>query len=197
MHRARAAVGYGTNDCFRTGLGWTKRNAMGRARSSTWRPRFRSGVGRPTHVTALENSICSTLKDDSIGSSRMNYNLTTSFRRPVFISPSNAGKPSSPSGAANCGYRRKRTGRQSHAARNRARTPLSFACRLGYGSTEATTVSFCAFFNACTENDISRFLRENRLVAILSVLAQRTRVNNPLDPTRGSAFSAEISHARA
>jgi len=32
-------------------------------------------------------------------------------------------------------------------------------------------------------------------VAILSVLAQRTRVNNPLDPTRGSAYSAEISHS--
>ena len=198
MHRARAAVGYGTNDCFRTGLGWTKRNAMGRGQVFDVAAQVsKLGVGRPTHVTALENSICSTLKDDSIGSSRMNYNLTTSFRRPVFISPSNAVALSlfAERRSEFAVYRREELGGSLTLLREtESRTPLSFAYRLGYGSTEATTVSFCAFFNACTENDISQ-LRENRLVAILSVLAQRTRVNNPLDPTRGSAFSAEISHS--
>ena len=198
MHRARAAVGYGTNDCFRTGLGWTKRNAMGRGQVFDVAAQVsKLGVGRPTHVTALENSICSTLKDDSIGSSKMNYNFTTSFRRPVFISPSNAVALSlfAERRSEFAVYRREELGGSLTLLREtESRTPLSFAYRLGYGSTEATTVSFCAFFNACTENDIIQ-LRENRLVAILSVLAQRTRVNNPLDPTRGSAYSAEISHS--
>jgi len=198
MHRARAAVGYGTNDCFRTGLGWTKRNAMGRGQVFDVAAQVsKLGVGRPTHVTAIENSICSTLQDDSIGSSKMNYNLTTSFRRPVFISPSNSVALSlfAERRSEFAVYRREELGGSLTLLREtESRTPLSFAYRLGYGSTEATTVSFCAFFNACTENDISQ-LRENRLVAILSVLAQRTRVNNPLDPTRGSAYSAEISHS--
>jgi len=198
MHRARAAVGYGTIDCFRTGLGWTKRNAMGRGQVFDVSAQVsKLGMGRPTHVTAFENSICSALKDDSIGSSRMNYNVTASFRRPVFISPSNSVALSlfAERRSEFAVYRREEMGGSISLLREtESRTPLSFSYRLGYGSTEATTVSFCAFFNACTETDISQ-LRRNRIVATVSALAQRTRVNNPLDPTRGSAFSAEISHS--
>lgn len=198
MHRARAAVGYGTNDCFRTGLGWTKRNAMGRGQVFDVSAQVsKLGVGRPTHVPALENSICSALKDDSIGSSRMNYNITTSFRRPVFISPSNSLALSffAERRSEFAVYRREELGGSITLFREtESRTPLSFTYRLAYGSTEANTVSFCAFFNACTETDISQ-LRQKRIVAIVSALAQRTRVNNPLDPSRGSALSAEISHS--
>jgi len=198
LHRARAAVGFGTNDCFRTGLGWTKRNAVGRGQVFDVAAQVsKLGVGKPTHLGALEKSICSALKDDSVGSSLMNYNLTTSFRRPVFISPSNAVALSlfAERRSEFAVYRREELGGSLTLLREtESRTPLSFAYRLGYGSTEANTVSFCAFFNACTEADIS-LLRQKRLVAIFSVLAQRTRVNNPLDPTRGSAYSAEVSHS--
>jgi|KBSSwiStaDraftv2_1062776.scaffolds.fasta_scaffold08948_5 outer membrane protein insertion porin family len=198
MHRARAAVGYGTNDCFRTGVGWTKRNAMGRGQVFDVAAQVsKLGVGRPTHVAALENSICSALKDDSIGSSRMNYNVTTSFRRPVFISPSNSIALSlfAERRSEFAVYRREEQGGLVTLLREtESRTPLSFTYRLAYGSTEATTVSFCAFFNACTEADISQ-LRRKRIIGTLSALAQRTRVNNPLDPSRGSALSAEISHS--
>lgn len=198
MHRARAAVGYGTNDCFRTGLGWTKRNAMGRGQVFDVAAQVsKLGVGRPTHVAALENSICSALKDDSLGSSLMNYNVTTSFRRPVFISPSNSVALSlfAERRSEFAVYRREELGGLVTLLREtESRTPLSFAYRLAYGSTEATTVSFCAFFNACTEADIS-LLRQRRIIGTISALAQRTRVNNPLDPSRGSAFSAEISHS--
>lgn len=198
MHRAQAAVGYGTIDCFRTGIGWTKRNAMGRGQVFDVSAKVsKLGVGRPTHVTALENSICSALRDDSIGSSRMNYNLTTSFRRPVFISPSNSVALSlfAERRSEFAVYRREELGGSLTLLREtESRTPLSFSYRLGYGSTEATTVSFCAFFNACTENDIN-LLRQKRVVGTLSALAERTRVNNPLDPTRGSAYSAEITHS--
>ncbi len=198
MHRARAAVGFGTNDCFRTGLGWTKRNAMGRGQVFDVSAQVsKLGVGRPTHVTALENSICSALKDDSLGSSLMNYNITTSFRRPVFISPSNSVALAlfAERRSEFAVYRREELGGSITLLREtESRTPLSFTYRLAYGSTEANTVSFCAFFNACTETDISQ-LRQKRIIATLSALAQRTRVNNPLDPSRGSALSAEISHS--
>jgi outer membrane protein assembly complex protein YaeT len=198
MHRARAAIGYGTNDCFRTGLGWTKRNAMGHGQIFDVSAQVsKLGVGRPTRVGALENSICSALRDDSVGSSRMNYNLTTSFRRPVFLSPSNAialalfAERRSEFGV----YRREELGGSVTLLReSESRTPISATYRLAYGSTEATSVSFCAFFNACTEPDIAQ-LRERRRVATISLLAQRTRVNNPLDPSRGLAISAELTHS--
>ena len=198
MHRARSAVGYGTNDCFRLGAGWTARNALGRGQIFDVSAQVsKLGVGRPTRVAALEKSICSALRDDSIGSSRMNYNLTTSFRRPVFLSPSNSialslfAERRSEFGV----YRREEAGGSLTLLREtESRTPISATWRVAYGSTEANTVSFCAFFSACTETDITQ-LRRRRVVSTVSSLVQRTRVNNPLDPTRGLALSAEITHS--
>jgi outer membrane protein assembly factor BamA len=198
MHRARAAVGYGTNDCFRTGLGWTARNALGRGQIFDVSGQVsKLGVGRPTRVAALENSICSALRDDSVGSSRMNYNLTTSFRRPVFLSPANSvalslfAERRSEFGV----YRREELGGSITLLREtESRTPISLTYRVAYGSTEANTVSFCAFFNACTETDIAQ-LRQRRVISTLSALVQRTRVNFPLDPSRGLALSGEITHS--
>jgi outer membrane protein insertion porin family len=198
MHRARSAVGYGTNDCFRLGAGWTARNALGRGQIFDVSGQVsKLGVGRPTRVAALENSICSALRDDSIGSSRMNYNLTTSFRRPVFLSPSNSialslfAERRSEFGV----FRREELGGSLTLLREtESRTPISATLRVAYGSTEANTVSFCAFFNACTETDITQ-LRQRRVISTVSGLIQRTRVNNPLDPSRGLALSAELTHS--
>lgn len=198
MHRARSAVGYGTNDCFRLGAGWTARNALGRGQIFDVSGQVsKLGVGRPTRVAALENSICSALRDDSIGSSRMNYNLTTSFRRPVFLSPANSialslfAERRSEFGV----FRREELGGSLTLLREtESRTPISGTWRVAYGSTEANTVSFCAFFNACTETDINQ-LRQRRVISTLSALVQRTRVNNPLDPSRGLALSAEVTHS--
>ena len=198
MHRARAAIGFGTNDCFRTGLGWTARNALGKGQIFDASAQVsKLGVGKPTHLQALENSICSALKDDSIGSSLMNYNVTTSFRRPVFLSPSNSlGLALFAERRSEFAvYRRDEIGGSLTLLREtETRTPISLTYRLAHGGTEANTVSFCAFFNACTEEDIAQ-LRERRRTATLSVLAQRTRVNNPIDPARGLALSAEITHS--
>jgi outer membrane protein assembly factor BamA len=198
MHRARSAVGYGTNDCFRLGAGWTARNALGRGQIFDVSGQVsKLGVGRPTRVAALEKSICSALQDDSIGSSRMNYNLTTSFRRPVFLSPANSvalslfAERRSEFGV----YRREELGGSFTLLREtESRTPISVSWRVAYGSTEANTVSFCAFFNACTETDIAQ-LRERRVVSTISALVQRTRVNFPLDPSRGLALSAEATYS--
>lgn len=198
MHRARAAGGYGTNDCFRLGAGWTARNAFGHGQVFDISGQAsKLGVGRPTGVAALRNSICSALKDDSIGSTRINYNLTASFRRPVFISPANTLTLSlfAERRSEFLVYLREDIGGAVTLVREtQSRVPVSFAYRLSYGRTEANNVSFCAFFNACTENDITQ-LRRRRLLATFTVGAQRSRVNNPLDPSRGSALSGAITHS--
>lgn len=198
LYRARASLGYGTNDCFRAGLGWTARNAFGNGQIFDVSGQMsKLGVGTPTGVAALRNSICSALKDDSIGSTRVNYNLTGSFRRPVFISPSNSltlqlfGERRSEFAV----YLREDIGGTVTLLREtQARLPISLTYRLSYGRTVANNVSFCAFFNACTETDISQ-LRQRRLLATVTVGVQRIRVNNLLDPSRGNAASVEATHS--
>jgi len=198
MHRARSAVGYGTNDCFRLGAGWTARNALGRGQIFDVSAQVsKLGVGRPTRVAALEKSICSALRDDSIGSSKMNYNFTTSFRRPVFLSQANSVALSlfAERRSEFAVFQREELGGSVTLLREtESRTPISATWRVAYGSTAANTVSFCAFFNACTETDINQ-LRQRRVISTVSGLIQRTRVNNPLDPSRGLAISAELTHS--
>ncbi len=198
MHRARSSVGYGTNDCFRLGIGWTARNALGHGQVfDVSAQTSKVGVGEPTLVTALRNSICSALKDDTVGSARLNYNINTSFRRPVFISPANTLSLSlfAERRSEFAVYLREDVGGALTLVREtESRVPVSLAYRLSYGRTEANNVSFCAFFNACTETDINQ-LRQRRLLATLTVSAVRVRVNNPLDPSRGTSLTAEVTHS--
>ena len=198
MYRARSAVGYGTNDCFRAGLGWSARNGFGRGQMFDVSAQVsKLGVGSPTGVAALRNSICSALKDDSLGSTQANFNLTTSFRRPVFISPANALTFAlfAERRSEFAVYLRDDIGGSVTLAREtQSRIPISVSYRLSYGGTEANAASFCAFFNACTERDIAQ-LRDHRWSATLSFGVQRNRANSPLDPTRGSVLSAELTNS--
>lgn len=198
MHRARATVGYGTNDCFRLGAGWTARNAMGHGQIFDFSAQAsKVGVGEPTMVNALRNSICSALKDDSIGSTKLNYNATTSFRRPAFISPANTVTLTlfSERRSEFAVYLREDVGGSLTLLREtQNRIPVSLAYRLSYGQTQANNVSFCAFFNACTETDIDQ-LRQRRLLATVTASAVRLRVDNPLDPSRGTAVTVEATHS--
>ncbi|HEX7918637.1 MAG TPA: POTRA domain-containing protein, partial [Gemmatimonadales bacterium] len=89
FRRVRGAVGYGTNDCFRTGAGWTARNWRGGGRLLDVSARAsKLGASAPTDW-GLENGICPELKNDPIGSALINYNTTVSLRQPGFLSPFN------------------------------------------------------------------------------------------------------------
>jgi hypothetical protein len=72
------------------------------------------------------------------------------------------------------------------------RIPISLTYRLSSGKTQASDLSFCAFFNVCDSTDVAR-LRQRRLSGTLTLGMQRVRVNNPLDPTWGSTLSAEAT----
>jgi outer membrane protein insertion porin family len=198
FHRIRTALGYGTNDCFRTGAGWTARNALGSGQVFDISAQVsKLGVGRPFGAGLEDSFLCSALKADSVGSFRANYNITTSFRRPVFLSPSNSltlslfAERRSEFGV----YLREDLGGSLTLIRETAeRVPITLTYRLSSGRTQANAVSFCAFFNACTEEDI-RQLRQRRPLGTLTLGVQRVRVDNPLDPSRGSNISAEVTHS--
>ena len=198
LHRARASAGYGTYDCFRMGAGWTARNALGHGQIFDASGQLsKIGVGAPFGPGLEKTFLCSALADDSVGSAQANYNVTGSFRRPAFVSPANALTFAlfAERRSEYAVYLRDDVGGSITLTRETAsRIPISLGYRLSYGGTKANAVSFCAFFNACTDTDV-RQLGERRLLATLTLGVQRTRVNNPLDPERGSALSFETTHS--
>jgi Outer membrane protein/protective antigen OMA87 len=82
-------LGYGTSDCVRATGGFTVRNFLGHARLFDITGGVsKVGTGAPLDW-GFERGICGALRDDSIGSRRLNYSLATSIRRPAFRSPNN------------------------------------------------------------------------------------------------------------
>jgi outer membrane protein assembly factor BamA len=196
FHRVRGAAGYGTLDCFRGGAGWTARNALGSGQIFDVSAQVsKLGVGRPFGAGLEDSFLCSALAADSVGSLRLNYNVTASFRRPVFLSPSNS-LTLSLFGERRSEYlvylREDLGGSVTLVRETVSRIPITATYRLSSGRTEATAVSFCAFFNVCVESDVAQ-LRQRRPLATLTLGMQRVRTNFPLDPSRGSAISAEIT----
>ena len=194
--RIRGSIGYGTEDCFRGGAAWTTRNFLGsngRLLDLTSRV-SKVGVGDPTDW-GFRDGICSASKDDS-GSAVLNYNLGATIRRPAFLSATSnlAVSLYTERRSEFRVYLRRETGTTVTLRREqlRRRLPLSLAYNLSYGRTEATEVSFCASFNACTD-DVVSLLEQNRVLAMLTGTATIPRVNNILDPSRGSLKSLEVA----
>jgi outer membrane protein assembly factor BamA len=195
--RIRGSLGYGTEDCFRGGLGWTTRNFLGsNGRLLELSSRVsKVGVGDPTDW-GLAQGLCSSSSEDSIGSSLLNYTLSATIRRPAFLSATSNLSVSvyTERRSEFRVYLRRETGTTVTLRREqlRRRIPLSLAYNLSYGRTEATAVSFCASFNACTP-DVVDLLRQNRVLALLTGTATIPRINNLIDPTRGSLKSLEVT----
>jgi outer membrane protein assembly factor BamA len=195
--RVRGGLGYGTDDCFRGSLGWTTRNFLGSSgRILDLTSRIsKVGVGRPFDW-GLDRSICGSSREDSVGSARVNFSLGASIRRPAFLSPNNTVAVSlfTERRSEFKVYLRQETGTAITFRREtpKRRIPLSLAYTLSYGHTEATAESFCASFNACTP-DVVALLRQNRVLATLTASGTLPRVNNPIDASRGSLSSLELT----
>ena len=195
--RIRGGLGYGTDDCFRGSLGWTTRNFLGgggRILDLTSQV-SKVGVGRPFDL-GLDRSICGNSREDSVGSAKVNFNLGASIRRPAFLSTNNTIAVSlfTERRSEFKVYLRQETGTSVTLRREtpKRRYPLSLAYTLAYGHTEATPESFCASFNACTPDLVAR-LRQNAVLATLTANGSIPKVNNPLDPSRGSISSLELT----
>ena len=196
--RIRGSLGYATNDCFRGSLGWTSRNFLGGGRILDLTGRAsKLGVGDPFDW-GLADNICSASKNDTIGASKVNFYLGASIRRPAFLSPNNAITFSvfAERRSEYKVYLRQESGVSVALTRTtpRLRNPLSLRYTVSYGHTEATALTFCSFFNACTA-DVIEPLRENRVLAMLTAQGTFPRVNSQIDPTRGYLGSVEMTYA--
>jgi outer membrane protein insertion porin family len=194
-HRARGSVGYATNDCFRIGAGWTARNFLGNGRVVDVSGRLsKIGVGSPFDLGA-ENSICSSLAADTVGSELANFGIDVTLRRHAFLSPDNTLSLTvfSERRSEYAVYMREEVGAEVAVTRETVRRiPITVGYRISYGQTRANQASFCQYFNACVGEDVAQ-LRERRVLTTLTLGATRQRVNNILDPTRGTVLSAEAT----
>jgi outer membrane protein assembly complex protein YaeT len=196
--RVRGGLGYATYDCFRGSLGWTTRNFLGAGRILDLTGQVsKVGVGAPLDW-GLDQSICRASRNDSVGSAKINFDVGASLRRPAFLSPNNAITLSLfiERHSEYRVYLRQETGVSVALTRMtpRRRNPLSLTYTLSYGRTEATAVSFCSVFGACTP-DVIEPLRQNLVLATLTALATFPRMNSQLDPTRGSNASVELTYS--
>jgi len=193
LHRVRSGVGYATTDCFRGGAAWRARNFSGGGRIFEISGRAsKVGVGTPLDA-GLDQSICSQLRKDPIGSSKLNYNLTATLEQPGFIEPLNTLTYAAFADRRSefQVYLREEIGGSVTIRREGLRrVPLSLAYKVSYGHTSASSVNFCAFFSACTNEDIS-LLSQSRFLGTLTGTIAMPRANSVLDPTQGYVLSAE------
>lgn len=202
-YRYGASIGYGTDDCFRASGDWTIRHLFGRGRLLRFAGRVsKVGVGDPLGW-GFERSLCGRLEDSTrsdlreIGSSQLNYTASVLFTQPAFLSPDNTlGLQFFAERRSELKvYVREETGVGVSLTREGAnRIPVSVGYRIALGSTEASDANFCAYFNACNPADIAVLTRRQRQ-GVATAGITRLRVNNLLDPTRGTSLGLQASHS--
>lgn len=194
--RLRGGVGFGTTDCFRANTGLTVRNFLGGGRILDVSARV-SKVGVGGADLGLENTICSALRQD-VGSSRLNYTVQASYRRPAFLAPENTltlgvfSERRSEFGV----YLREDLGASLVLQRDhpRERVPISLAYTIAYGRTEALPAAFCAALSACTP-EIIALQQQRRVLGTVTATLTLPRANNAVDPTRGSNSTFEVTRS--
>lgn len=196
-YRVRASAGYATNDCFRASAGVARRNFLGMGRILDVSARVsKIGVGTPADFGLEQTFLCRALTEDPIGSSKLNYNVTASVRRPAFLSPqASATLAAFSERRSEFGiYLREDIGTSLALTRESKlyRDPITLSYTFSYGRTTASPAVFCSIFLACTEE--LRSLQQQRLpLAVLGLRASRPRVNNPVEPSRGSVYLGEVA----
>jgi outer membrane protein assembly factor BamA len=194
-HRAKASAGYGTDDCFRVGTEWAARNFPNRGLVFDVTTQLsKIGVGAPLGF-GLQNNLCRTLLNDSVGSRVANYGINASVRRNAFIGPTNSLVFSvfATRHSEFEVYLRREVGTSISVTHlDASNIPVTLTYRIADGTTTADAASFCAFFNTCQPALIAA-LQQRRVQGTLGLSALRQRVNNPLDPLRGTILSGSVT----
>lgn len=197
-YRIRSSVGYATQECFRVSAAWTARNFLGAGRLFDLSGQASNiGVGGPLNF-GLRDNVCAGTKPDLLGTSKLNYNLAATVRRPAFVSPQNTLAVSlfAERRSEFLVYVREDIGSRVDLTRytRQGRLPVALTYNLSYGRTLATPASFCAYLNACTPEIIAQ-LQQRQLLASLTGRVSWPRANNPIDPSRGYNASVEVTWA--
>ncbi|HUF49199.1 MAG TPA: BamA/TamA family outer membrane protein [Longimicrobiales bacterium] len=198
VHEVETAVGFGTEECLRTDVGWVSRSIGGGARKLALRATAsRLGVGEPFAVGA-GGRFCPTQPADSIfGGSQFNYRLAADFTQPYFLGPRNqlglnvyAERFSEPGV-----YQRQAVGGRAGVSRRLgARSGGAVGLEIENGETRASPALFCAAFQVCAATTIDSISRP-RFRSELSGNTFIDAKNNPLDPSAGFTARTGVSWA--
>lgn len=200
-HQTRIGFGYATVECFRLQTGWTARNFFGGARSLDLSARFtKLGGGFPSHTSVSQATGIQYICNPFAGNwtvDTMNYQLNANLRKPAFLSRTNlatlglTAERSSQYGV----YTREAVGGDAAITFNtRSTWPLTLGYYYSVGRTSASDAVYCGIFRVCDEAS-RHFLRDRRHFGALSISLTRDRVNNILDPTRGSLTTLTLLNA--
>jgi outer membrane protein insertion porin family len=179
-HLVEAIVGFGTQDCIRTGAQWVDRSFISGARRLTL-----SGS-----VSRIASALCE--PRDTLFDRRVDYRFSGELVQPFFITPRNrlalsavAERQTQPGL-----YRRTaQSGQLSLAHRLGLRDAATVALDVEYRETQAVPALYCFAFAVCTPEDIAA-LGEPRWRNALGATWYRDRGNRPVSPTSGYALRA-------
>lgn len=193
MRTARAAVGYGTLDCFRASGDVTQYNFLGGAARLDVNTRVsKLGISEPLSGAA---SLCPQAKADPYSKDLNYYVGASASRTAVFreFAPS-VTIYSERRSEYNAFLRTTPIGSALAFARTLGRTTQTFGYAVEYGRTEAQPALLCAVFQQCEQADRDAFSRTQRL-AVASVAFSRETGDSPVSPTRGSVIRFELRTA--
>src|SRR6185437_716192 len=197
MHQVDGEVGWATLDCFRVNSQYTDKNFINDAQHLELTGRLsKLGYGAPTS-TKLTRNLCP-LGADSIASSKVNYFAGATLREPTLFGSHWVPSYSTYTerrGEYKAYLRTTYIGGEASATRDIGfRMPLRFAYTLEYGQTNAQPAVLCAVFSRCSAPEQAEVQRRLPL-AIASASIQRTRTDNPFDPSSGDVLAAEVRGA--
>lgn len=196
-HRVRVGLGYGTLDCLRVQAGWSALSFLGEARTLELGGRLsRLGAGYPADAGFKQTWLCDALAKD-FTSDTIDYQATATIVQPGFLSPRHTARVGlfaerrSEFGA----FTRQAVGVNAGVTFNARRAlPVTVAYGYSVGRTSALPAVYCSAFSVCDSAD-QRFLREGRRFAAVTATLTGIRLDNPLDPRRGSQVQASVMHA--
>ncbi len=181
-----ASAGFGTIDCFRTGVRWLNRNFLGGGRRLEVSGNLsKIGVGEPLDA-GLEGGICAAPREE-VFSEQLNYRVGANFQQPRLFATQNQLSVNIHSERFSelDAYLRESTGAQVAVVRALGEHTLATTVvDIENGRTIASPLMFCIGFETCDEEDLL-LAQQRRWSNSLSVVAVRdlTRTQNFI--TRG------------
>jgi outer membrane protein assembly factor BamA len=208
MRQLDSEFGWATLDCFRTRLQYTDKNAFDSARRLELTGQAtKLGYGNPfenwptrdfCNASATKLGPELGIADDQFSESVQSF-VGATMRQPRLLGTRVTPALSIYSerrGEFRAYLRRTQLGGDFSATRDLGeRMPLRLGYSIEYGRTEAPDAAMCALFNRCDAQSRD-FLTVQRPLGIASLSLSRVRTDNPLSPTRGSTFRAELRSAQ-
>jgi outer membrane protein insertion porin family/translocation and assembly module TamA len=191
-------VGWAVLDCFKGRAVLVDKNFLGEARRLELTAQI-SKVGHAEHTRFADGKLCASDMNKDPFSDRVNYFVGGTFRFPTLFGL--RGSPalsvySERRGEYQAYLRTTVVGGEASLTREvRRDLPLRLAYSLEYGRTDAQPALLCAVFNRCDAESRALLTGRDRPLAVASAHLDRLRVDNTLNPRRGTILRLDLRGA--